>query len=133
MSAERQRYLDASAIVKLIVREPESEALECWLGEGRQEIVSCALVRTEVVRAAVPWGPEAILRARRLLDRLDLIVLDDELLDLAGELVEPLRSLDAIHVAAALELGEELEAFVTYDRQMTRAAEALGVTVVAPA
>ncbi len=133
MSAERQRYLDASAIVKLIVREPESEALECWLGEGRQEIVSCALVRTEVVRAAAPWGPEAILRARRLLDRLDLIVLDDELLDLAGELVEPLRSLDAIHVAAALELGEELEAFVTYDRQMTRAAEALGLTVVAPA
>ncbi len=133
MSAERQRYLDASAIVKLIVREPESEALECWLGDGRQEIVSCALVRTEVVRAAGPWGPEAILRARRLLDRLDLIVLDDELLDLAGELVEPLRSLDAIHVAAALELGEELEAFVTYDRQMTRAAEALGLTVVAPA
>lgn len=133
MSAERQRYLDASAIVKLIVREPESEVLERWLGEGRQEIVSCALVRTEVVRAAAPWGPEAILRARRLLDRLDLIVLDDELLDLAGELVEPLRSLDAIHVAAALELGEELEAFVTYDRQMTRAAEALGLTVVAPA
>ena len=133
MSAERQRYLDASAIVKLIVREPESEALECWLGEGRQEIVSCALVRTEVVRAAAPWGPEAILRARRLLDRLDLIVLDDELLDLAGELVEPLRSLDAIHVAAALELGEELEAFVTYDAKMTRAAEALGLLVVAPA
>jgi hypothetical protein len=133
MSVERQRYLDASAIVKLIVREPESEALERWLGAGREEIVSCALVRTEVVRAAAALGPEAVLRARRLLDRLDLIVLDDELLDLAGELVEPLRSLDAIHVAAALELGEELEAFVTYDRQMTRAAEALGVPVVAPA
>jgi predicted nucleic acid-binding protein len=133
MSAERQRYLDASAIVKLIVREPESEALDGWLGGGRHGIVSCALVRTEVVRAAAPRGPEAILRARRLLDRLDLIVLDDELLDLAVELVEPLRSLDAIHVAAALELGEELDAFVTYDRQMTRAAEALGLPVVAPA
>ena len=60
-------------------------------------------------------------------------MLDDELLDLAGELVEPLRSLDAIHVAAALELGEELEAFVTYDRQMTRAAESLGLSVVSPA
>ena len=133
MSAEHQRYLDASAIVKLIVREPESEALERWLGEGRQEVVSCAIVRTEVVRAAAPRGPEAILRARRLLDRLDLIILDDELLDRAGELVEPLRSLDAIHVAAALELGDELEAFVTYDRQMTRAAESLGLPVVAPA
>ena len=133
MSAERQTYLDASAIVKLIVREPQSEALERWLGEGRQEVVSCALVRSEVVRAAAPRGPEAILRARRLLDRLDLIILDDELLDRAGELVEPLRSLDAIHVAAALELGDELEAFVTYDRQMTRAAEAFGLPVVAPA
>lgn len=133
MSAERQQYLDASAIVKLIVREPESEALERWLGEGRQEVVSCALVRTEVLRAAAPRGPEAILRARRLLDRLDLVILDDELLDLAGELVEPLRSLDAIHVAAALELGDELEAFVTYDRQMTRAAESLGLRVVSPA
>jgi len=133
MSAERQTYLDASAIVKLIVREPQSEALERWLGEGRQEVVSCALVRSEVVRAAAPRGPEAILRARRLLDRLDLIILDDELLDRAGELVEPLRSLDAVHVAAALELGDELAAFVTYDSQMTRAAEALGLPVVAPA
>jgi predicted nucleic acid-binding protein len=132
MSAERQPYLDASAIVKLIVREPESEALERWLGVGRREIVSCGLVRTEVVRAAAPRGPEAILRARRLLDRLDLIILDDELLDLAGELAEPLSSLDAIHVAAAFELGEELEAFVTYDRQMTRAAESLGLPVVSP-
>lgn len=133
MSAERpQRYLDASAIVKLVVREPESEALERWLGDGGQEVISCALVRTEVVRAASPRGAEAVLRARRLLDRLDLIVIDDELLDLAGELVGPLRSLDAVHVAAALELGEELEAFVTYDRQMTRAAESLGLPVVAP-
>jgi predicted nucleic acid-binding protein len=100
MSAERQRYLDASAIVKLIVREPESEALEHWLSGGRQEIVSCALVRAEVVRAAAPRGPEAIRRARRLLDRLDLIVLDDQPLDLAGELVEPLRSPPVTEVVA---------------------------------
>lgn len=133
MSVDGQRYLDASAIVKLIVREPESEALERWLGVGHHELVSCALVRTEVVQAAVPRGLKAVLRARRLLDRLDLIILDDELLDTAGELVEPLRSLDAIHVAAALELGEELDAFVTYDAEVTRAAEALGLPVVAPA
>ena len=134
MSAERpQRYLDASALVKLIVREPESEALERWLRQSGGDVVSCALVRTEVVRAASPRGAEAVLRARRLLDRLDLIILDDELLDLAGELVGPLRSLDAVHVAAALELGDELEAFVTFDRQMTRAAESLGLPVVAPA
>ena len=72
-------------------------------------------------------------RARRLLDRVDLIELDDELLDLAADLPEPLRSLDAIHVAAAMELGDQLEALVTYDAQMTRAAEALGLPVLAPA
>jgi len=133
MSADRQRYLDASAIVKLVVREPETEALERWLGDGGQEVISCALVRTEVVRAASPRGAEAVLRARRLLDRLDLIIIDDELLDLAGEFVGPLRILDAVHVAAALELGDELQAFVTYDRQMARAAESLGLPVVSPA
>ena len=133
MSAEPQRYLDASAVVRLIVREPESDALQSWLGAGGGEAVSCALVRSEVMRAVAPLGAEATLRARRVLERLDLIVLDDELLDLAGELAEPLRSLDAIHCAAALELGDELEAFVTYDRQMTRAAGAVGLPVVSPA
>ena len=75
----------------------------------------------------------AVSRARRLLDRVDLIVLDDELLDLAAELDGPLRSLDAIHVAAALELGDRLEVLVTYDGQMRRAAEALGLPVASPA
>ncbi len=127
-----QRYLDASALVKLVIRESESGALESWL-EGRQEIASCTLARTEVVRAVRPEGKEAVGRARRLLGTIDLIQLDDELLDLAGELEASLRSLDAIHLAAALELGDELEAVVTYDARMTRAAEALGLPVVAPA
>jgi uncharacterized protein len=132
MSAD-QRYLDASAIVKLVVTEPESPALAAWLGGGPDSFVSCALARAEVVRAVLPEGSAAIRRARRLLDRLDLIMVDDELLDLAGDLAKPLRSLDAIHVAAAMELGDELEALVTYDVQMTRAAEALGLPVLAPA
>jgi predicted nucleic acid-binding protein len=132
MSAD-QRYLDASAIVKLVVKEQESSALELWLETGSEDFVSCALARTEVVRASAPRGPDAVRRARRLLNRLDLIVIDDELLDLAGELAGPVRSLDAIHLAAALELGDELEALVTYDAQLARAAEALGLPVVAPA
>lgn len=131
MSADAQCYLDASALVKLIVAEPESRALERWLGH-RRHVVSCQLARTEVVRALAPRGREAVVRARRLLDRIELIELDDELLDRAGELEGPLRALDAIHVAAALELGDGLEALVTYDVQMTRAAARLGVPVAAP-
>lgn len=62
-----------------------------------------------------------------------MIQLDDERLDLAGELEpSPLRSLDAIHLAAALELGDELEALVTYDERMAEGARALGLPVAAP-
>lgn len=131
MNADPHRYLDASALVKLVVAEPESKPLDEWLGT-RSAVVSCALARTEVVRAVAPSGRDAVDRARRLLDRVELIQLDDELLDLAGELDGPLRSLDAIHLAAALELGDELKGVVTYDRQMARAAEELGLLVVAP-
>lgn len=132
MSAEKSVYLDASAMVKLVVEEKESAALNAWLGVSRNK-VSCALVRVEVGRAVAREGRMAVSRARRLLDRVDLIVLDDELLDLAAELDGPLRSLDAIHVAAALELGDRLEVLVTYDGQMRRAAEAIGLPVASPA
>ena len=95
----------------------------------------CALARVEVVRAVSPHAwPGPVLTARKLLDEIDLVQLDDELLDLAEELPgPPLRSLDAIHLAAALELGEALEAVVTYDGQIARATEALGLPVVSPA
>lgn len=126
-----QRYLDSSALVKLVVREPESSALEQWLGTP-DGVVSCTLARTEIVRAVAPEGLPARARARRLIDRIELIQLDDELLDLAGELEGLLGSLDAIHLAAALELGDELAAVVTYDDRMARAATALGFVVASP-
>jgi predicted nucleic acid-binding protein len=69
---------------------------------------------------------------RAALDRVTLIRLDDELLDKAADLTPPLRSLDAIHLAAARELGTDLAAVVTYDERMTRAARELGLEVVAP-
>jgi predicted nucleic acid-binding protein len=70
--------------------------------------------------------------ARALLDEIDIAELDAELLDAAAELEGPLRSLDAIHVAAAAELGDELEALVTYDARMAAAARASGLAVLAP-
>jgi predicted nucleic acid-binding protein len=130
-SADASLYLDASALVKLIVPEPETEALAAYV-EGRSPLTSCTLVRTEVVRAVRAHGSAAVDTARTLLAETDLIQLDDELLDLAGELESPLRSLDAIHLAAALELGDELDALVTYDARMARGAEALSLRVAAP-
>lgn len=126
-------YLDSSALVKLIVLEPESRALRSYLRrEGDR--VSCALARTEVLRAVRPVGAPAIERARRLLRGLHLIRLDDTLLDAAG-MIEPfvVRSLDAIHLAAAQLVAPSLTAVVTYDRRMRAAAVSLGFPVVAPA
>jgi len=130
-SAERTTYLDASAIVKLVVEEIESAALKSYLTDSSAR-TSANVARVEVVRAVRHKGPLAVKNARAVLDDIDLIQLDDELLDLAGELEPPLRSLDAIHLAAALELGDELEAVVTYDDRMARAARALGLPVLAP-
>jgi predicted nucleic acid-binding protein len=126
-------YLDSSALVKLVVLEPESRALRAYL-RREPERVSCGLARTEVLRAVRPSGPVAIATARRVLRSIDLIRLDDTLLDAAG-MLEPigLRSLDALHLAAAQLVAPALRALVTYDRRMADAAEALGFPTAAPA
>lgn len=126
-------YLDSSALVKLVVLEPESQALRRYL-RREKERVSCTLARTEVLRAVRPVGAPALERARRLLRGIHLIRLDDTLLDAAG-MIEPavVRSLDAIHLAAAQLVAPSLTAVVTYDRRMADAAASLGFPVLAPA
>lgn len=100
---------------------------------GQERQVSCRLARVEVLRAVRGRGTDALSRAREVVAGLDLIQLDDALLDTAVGLPVPgLRSLDAIHLAAALSLGDELSALVTYDDRMARAARLLGLEVVAP-
>jgi predicted nucleic acid-binding protein len=125
-------YLDSSALVKLVVVEPESAALRRELLR-EPDRATCALARVEVVRAVRPHGSAAVTRARRLLRRLDLVQLDDELLDAAAMLDDGvLRSLDAIHLAAARTLGDELTTVITYDERMKIAAAAVGLPVSAP-
>jgi uncharacterized protein len=125
-------YLDSSALVKLVVREPESRALRRYLAR-RPDRVTCALARVEVVRAVRGQGVAAIARARQLLERVGLLGLDQTLLDAAaGVDAEHLRTLDAIHLAAAATLGDSLSAIVTYDLRMARAASELGLGVDAP-
>jgi predicted nucleic acid-binding protein len=133
MNADATVYLDSSALVKLIVYEPESAALTAWL-EGHPRRASCALARVEVIRAVRPQGGPASSRARQLLERVALLRLDNALLDRAGALENGrLRSLDAIHLAAVQTLGNGIAAVATYDRRMAEAAQAFGFSVVAPA
>jgi uncharacterized protein len=133
MSAEqRLTYVDSSAIVKLVVAEPESKALRRYLSR-RQALVSSALARTEVARALMPSGSEAVTRGEDVLRRIQILRVNDRVLREAG-LMEPadLRSLDAIHLASARQLGPSVKQIVTYDDRMAEAARAIGWSVAAP-
>jgi predicted nucleic acid-binding protein len=133
MSAERATYVDSSALVKLAVREDESAALRRYLGRHRP-LVSSALARTEVVRALLPLGSEAVRRGRAVLARVELLRINDRVLDAAGLLTPAdLRSLDAIHLASAEQFGSDLRGFVTYDERLAGAAASRGLRVIQPA
>lgn len=130
----RVAYLDSSAFVKLVVPESESPALRRFLGKW-PERTSSALLRTEVARALRRSGHDQdVGTARRLFGGLRLIRLDEVLLDRAGDLNPgALRSLDAIHLAAALAVGSDLGVFLTYDARLAAAATGEGLRVESPA
>jgi predicted nucleic acid-binding protein len=78
-------------------------------------------------------APDCIAAADDVLGRLLLVRLDAETLDAAGLLDPPsLRTLDAIHIQCALLLGDELDAFVTYDKRQVDAAKVAGLRVEQP-
>jgi predicted nucleic acid-binding protein len=125
-------YLDSSAIVMLAIEEPDSAALRRHL-RRRRPLVSSALAHTEVARALLFEGDAGIARGRSVLSRLDLIRVNDRVLNAAGTLLPPdLRSLDAIHLTTAQQLGAELSQMVTYDGRMIDAARDLGIRTASP-
>lgn len=126
-------YLDTSALTKLVVAESESTALRAWLSEADREPVACSLVRAELLRAVRRSTPGRVLQARAVLDSLTLTDVTTAIFEQAGRL-DPttLRSLDAIHLAAALDLGDDLDSLVTYDERLAEAARLNGILVTAP-
>jgi uncharacterized protein len=131
-------YIDASALVKLLREERESRSLRTFLADA--DLVCSDLALTEVPRAIRraaahdPRLPLEILLARadELFEALALLPLDRDQLGAAGALTEPaLRSLDAIHVIAAIVLSP-LDAFVSYDERQSAAARLAGLRTIAP-
>ena len=122
-------YLDTSALAKLVRPEAETPALRRWL-ESEQWIIS-DLHRTELRRAAARAGGRAPARAERFLAESDVLRIDADVFDTAGW-IEPtsLRSLDALHLAAAQRIHEPGAGFLTFDLRQAQAARALGLTVV---
>lgn len=126
-------YLDASAVAKRILEEPGWQALDRYL-EGRPVRVASAIAAVEVRRAVAraSGSPQLLDRAEQVLRRLDLVDVTRRMLDVASRLEPPvLRTLDAIHLATALELAP-LDSLVTYDARLAEAARSNGIAVVAP-
>jgi predicted nucleic acid-binding protein len=118
-------------LAKLVRPEAETEALRHWLADRRW--VLSDLHRTELRRAASRAGGRAAARAERLLSESDILRIDADVFDRAGRL-EPmdLRSLDALHLAAAMTLGEDLAGIVVYDDRLRSAGAAAGIEVASP-
>lgn len=126
-------YFDTSALVKLVVREPESAALTAWLDGQISQPKGCSMLcRVELPRAVRLGGEVAYLRTQMILGDLMQLPLTPELLDAAGSLPGSLRSLDAIHLATAMRLRADLHALVTYDLRLLDAAAQAGLPVVSP-
>ncbi len=131
-------YVDSSALVKLLREEQETSALRAFLRAA--EVISSELVVTELPRAirrAAAHHPDLpldllIRRADRLLDAVAMVPLDRVQLMAAGALAEPwLRAIDAIHVAAAIDIYPH-DGFVSYDNRQSAAARLAGLRTFAP-
>jgi predicted nucleic acid-binding protein len=125
-------YLDASAMVKLIVEEPDSPAMYRWYIEHAKFVTSrIGMIET---RRAANRRNHAPAYLTSFLRSISVLELDHDVAERAASAAPVgLRTLDAIHLATALAIGSELDAFVTYDDRLAEAARAIGLPVVRPA
>lgn len=126
-------YVDTSALVKLIIDEPESAAMRSWWKDHHPAVYSSELLRTEALRTTRRISGEAEAAARVVLETIDLLSLDAIAYEQAGTL-EPtaLRTLDALHLVAALAAGDDLDGVVCYDGRMIDACRARNIATASP-
>lgn len=126
-------YVDSSALVKLVRSEAETEALAAFLAD--RVLAATTIARVEVLRAIRrAGGSEAeVQRAQHVLAALYLVPPDDDILDRASRLGPPsLRTLDALHLATAMAVAADIDAFVAYDASLLEAARSAGLEVASP-
>jgi uncharacterized protein len=127
-------YADTSAVIKLLVEESHSKAFaEFYDAHADAEWVSSALLRIELTRAVTRAMPALLPDARDLLLAFSFVTIDDDIVEAAmNEPDRGLRSLDAIHLATARILGEDLDALVSYDDRLLKAATDAGLATASP-
>jgi predicted nucleic acid-binding protein len=125
-------YVDASAIVKLVLEEPESAEMLRWFVEAPYAVTSrVGVVET---RRAASRRPHDARHRERVLEDVEVLELTPEIAAAAAMIQPPaIRTLDAIHLASALAIATDIDAFVTYDDRLAEAARTLGLPVVRPA
>ncbi len=128
----RVAYVDSSALVKLVIDEAESQAMFRWFVEAPR-LATSRIGVVETLRAAARQ-PHDPAHRDKVVDDVEVIEVSDSIGRVAARLEPPrLRMLDALHLATALALLPDLDAFVTYDDRLADAARALGLPVVRPA
>jgi hypothetical protein len=141
-------YFDTNALLKLIREDTQSEALGAFIdAQPATRWFSSEIAKTELARTVrrinhddrgrlidEPRLRTELSYAERIWERLDLIAVSTRVLDEAAAIEQPfLRTLDAIHLAAAMSLHTSLSAFVTYDKRLAVAAQDVGLPVRSPA
>lgn len=126
-------YIDASALVKLFKAEPETEAFRAALADWPIAVAS-ELIRVEAVCTARRLGGrDALERADAALERISLVPVSREIIELATDAHDPpLRAIEAVHLATAVTLREDLGAMFVYDSDLHAAARAHGLKPLAP-
>lgn len=124
-------YVDTSALAKLLSREAETDALRGFLEAST--VVASAIVRTELLRVGLRMGERYVEVAGALLAGVAEVAVTRDRLDRAGRLAPaPLRTLDALHLTTALDLGPDLDVLVAYDRRLLDAARQHGLATASP-
>jgi uncharacterized protein len=124
-------YVDASAFIKLVVPERESHVL--LAATDGWQLASSALLWIEAVRAVRRRVPDREAAVRKRLGSVDIVEIGRTIREAACSLGAPhLRSLDAIHLATAISLGDHCGTVFTYDQRMIAAAQAHGLPVTVP-
>lgn len=127
-------YIDTSALLKLVrLDEPEAPAISAYVDEFNPELVSSALLAIEARRGMLRSRPEGVPKVDQLLGRVELIDISGPVIESASRLPDPLlRSLDAIHLATALLIRQDVDAVLTYDQRLLAAATTYGLPTAAP-
>jgi len=123
-------YLDSSVALRTILDVPERERLQSWMRLGKTTFVSSRLLRTEVIRVLRRDG-RLLVEGKPLLDRVGMLEISRETHTVAESIERHVKTLDALHLATALLIGEPVT-MATHDSTMKVVAEHLGLLVVDP-